>query len=233
MYMEVMRKLIVALLACLPLAGAAQSTWEIPREEQQQPPISGKKNTPSHNKKKAEDAKYLAGAVTEADGRVVFRLDKAVPGMPADTIYSRVYAAVRRLTQEENRLPGSKIALVNPTAHSLVATMREWLVFNSSFLSLDRTKFFYTLIAQATDGHLLLTLTRISYQYDHGRSDARGGLDVKAEDWITDKHALNKHQDKLRKYSAKFRRKTIDRKDEIFEQVCRALAIDPGQDATR
>ena len=49
------------------------------------------------------------------------------------------------------------------------------------------------------------------------------GMEVNAEEWITDENALNKAKTKLLKYSGKFRRKTIDRKDEIFENITNAL----------
>ena len=49
------------------------------------------------------------------------------------------------------------------------------------------------------------------------------GLETRAEEWITDKEGLNKSKTKLSKISGKFRRKTIDRKDEIFATITEAL----------
>jgi colicin import membrane protein len=45
----------------------------------------------------------------------------------------------------------------------------------------------------------------------------------KAEEWITDEYAVNKKNTKLYPVSAKFRRKTIDRKDQIFETIRNVL----------
>ena len=67
-------------------------------------------------------------------------------------------------------------------------------------------------------------MERISYAYEMNRKDA-AGMKEKAEDWITDKHALNKKQTKLSPLSGKFRRKTIDRKDNIFQRVCQAINV--------
>jgi colicin import membrane protein len=86
---------------------------------------------------------------------------------------------------------------------------------------LDRTVFNYTIIANCSDGHLNLTLSRINYAYELDRDN--DGMEVNAEEWITDENALNKAKTKLLKYSGKFRRKTIDRKDEIFENITNAL----------
>ena len=55
---------------------------------------------------------------------------------------------------------------------------------------------------------------------DRGVND---GMEMRAEEWITDENALNKKKDNLSKYSGKFRRKTIDRKDNIFETLLEAL----------
>ena len=57
-------------------------------------------------------------------------------------------------------------------------------------------------------------MTRISYDYDLSRKPTH----YSAEEWITDKYAVNKKHTKLYPVSAKFRRKTIDRKDFIFNK---------------
>lgn len=219
-----MKKILIALFACLPLMGAAQNTWEIPQEETRQQP-QHKKTASKDKKKNDEDAKYLAGAVPEVDGKVVFTLSRDVPGMTADDIYQKVYGLLKAMTKEENQFPQSKIAIVNKAGHIIAARMKEWLVFHSNFLSLDRTVFNYTIIAKASDGHLDLTMERLSYQYETERADTRGGLNVKAEEWITDKEGLNRKKTRLSKYSGKFRSKTIDRKDNVFGRVCEVLGV--------
>lgn len=220
-----MKKILTALFICLPLIGTAQNTWEIPQEETQQQQTQHKSTAPFDKKKQNEDSKYLAGAVPEIDGKVVFTLSKDVPGMTAGEIYQKVYDLLTAMSKEENQFPQSKIAVVNKTEYTIAARMKEWLVFQNTFLSLDRTVFNYTIIAKASDGHLDLTLERLSYQYEMNRTDTHGGLNVKAEEWITDKEGLNKKKTKLVKYSGKFRRKTIDRKDNIFDRVCKVLGV--------
>ena len=65
-----------------------------------------------------------------------------------------------------------------------------------------------------TDGQANVSMMRISYDYDLERR----GAHYTAEKWITDKYAVNKKHTKLYPLSAKFRRKTIDRKDFIFQK---------------
>ncbi len=219
-----MKKIIIALLAFLPLTCMAQNTWEAPTVDSTQIKAEQAQKAKAEAQKKLENAKYLAGAVPETDGKVVFTLDRDVPGKTADQIYSAVFTALQALTQEQCEFPNSKISVVNKGEHTIAARYKEWLVFQSTFLSLDRTVFNYTIIAKATDGHIHCTLERISYQYEMDRGDSEG-MSVKAEDWITDKYALNKKKTKLLKGSGKFRRKTIDRKDNIFGKLCQALQI--------
>lgn len=221
-----MKKIFMALLACLPLMGMAQNTWELPKEETPQQNPRGKRDNASEKKAKTgENPKYLAGTVPEVDGKVVFKLEKDVPDMTADDIYTKVYNAILAITKEENQFPQSKIAVVNKSQHIVAARLKEWMVFQNSFLALDRTIFNYTLIARADDGHLTLTMERLNYQYEQERTDTNSGMAITAEQWITDRQALTRKGNKLVKSSGKFRRKTIDRKDYIFGLVCKALNV--------
>lgn len=163
-----------------------------------------------------DDPKYLQGAVTtNAEGKVEFTLDTDANGKSAEQIYDIVYQYMSSLTQGENNI-ASRIALINKGEHVIANAMDEWLVFSASFISLDRTEFKYNLIAKISDNHLHLTLGRIGYNYEEGRATGFKGT---AEDIIVDKVALNKKKNGLAKIFGKFRRLTIDRKDQIFNEI--------------
>ena len=163
-----------------------------------------------------EDPKYLAGAIQlNAEGKVEFVLDTQANGKSADEIYNIVYQYMSELTQGENNIK-SRMALVNKDQHIIANTMDEWLVFSNSFISLDRTEFKYNLVASIKDNHLTLTLERLYYIYEEDRST---GFKAPAEEVITDKYALNKKKTNLAKIFGKFRRLTIDRKDQIFNDL--------------
>jgi colicin import membrane protein len=208
----------MALFVALPCMATAQSEWEVPdqKSKQERQTLFGKSKTPV-------DPKYLAAdAVPMVDGKIVFTLDEDVPGKNAQEIYDIVYSVLERMVKAENQFEESKIALVNKAEHVIAAKFREWLVFKSSALALDRTVFNYTIIATCTDGHLNLTMSRMSYAYEMDRDDS-SGMQTSAEEWITDEYALNKARTKLLRHSGKFRQKTIDRKDEIFQIFRNAL----------
>jgi len=206
-----MKKLIVLMMLALPMSAIAQNVWEKPKEE--------KVEKAEEVKKPNKDEKYLRGAVPIVDGDVQWTLDVDVPGKSAQDIYDKMFKTLTDLTKSEGQLEGSAVTLVNKQDHIVVANVREWLLFSSSLLSLDRTKFNYTLIARCSDGHLNMTMNRISYKYDEERTNQV----YKAEEWISDDAAVNKKNTKLYRGSAKFRRKTIDRKDQIFETIRNVL----------
>ncbi len=209
-----MKKIIFIIIMCLPLMTFAQNVWERPEtentSEQTKPAKVIKDKGPN------PDSPYLAGAVTEKDGDVQWTLDLNIPGRDAQSIYDTMLKFLQLLTKQENQLEGSTVALVNKQDHIIVATIREWLVFKDNFLSLDRTKFHYTLMAKCQDGHLTVDMNRISFRYQE-KSDRETVF--KAEEWISDKYALNKSKTKLYKGSAKFRRKSIDRKNFLFAAI--------------
>lgn len=162
------------------------------------------------------DMKYLAGAITYNDeNKIEFTLDTDANGKTAKQIYDIVLKYMSELTQNEQNI-ASRVALVNDAEHVIANTMDEWLVFSQSFISLDRTEFKYQLIARISDNHLNLSLCRIIYNYEEGRST---GFKEPAEEVISDKIALNKKQNDLAKIFGKFRRCTIDRKDQIFAEL--------------
>ena len=214
-----MKKLSIVILLFLPLSVMAQNDWEKPQAIDIQQ--NKEKETLFESKKKAitkEDKKYLEGAIPLVDGKVSFNYDLDIPGKNAQQIYDLTYAVLDSMTKGDNQFAESSIALVNRKEHIIAARFKEWLIFQSSFLSLDRSILNYTVIARCSNEHLNITLSRISYVYekDRGMND---GIETTAENWITDKYGLNKSKTKLSRMSGKFRKKTIDRKDEIFNTI--------------
>ena len=122
------------------------------------------------------------------------------------------------MLREKNQFH-SQIVLEDSAAWTIAASFDEWLVFRSNALVLDRTHFMYVLKADCQKGQATISISRIHYLYGEGRDSQR----YRAEEWISDDNAVNKKNTKLYRGSAKFRRKTIDRKDQIFETVKNVL----------
>lgn len=184
-------------------------------------PTATKKETPKpaaqvNGAKLKEAPKYLEGAITfDEQGKIVFDTEIEAPGKSAAQLYDLVFDYMSGLTQDKES-KASRMALVNKDEHIIVNTMDEWLVFSNSFISLDRTECKYNLIAKITDGKVSLSINHINYIYEEGRQT---GFKLPAEEVIIDKVALTKKKNDLARIFGKFRKKTIDRKDQIFNEI--------------
>ena len=164
-------------------------------------------------KKELKDAKYLKGAVTEVDGKVVFSTTINAPGKTADQVFDIVKTYLTKMTGEKNQ-EVARIVIDDKEKHELGATFNEWLVFKSNPIMLDQTRMLYALKVRCSDGKADITMSNIRYIYEENRKPQH----YTAEEWISDKEALNKKGTRLLPLSGKFRRKTIDRKDYIFNK---------------
>lgn len=184
-------------------------------------PTATKKETPKpaaqvNGAKLKEAPKYLEGAITfDEQGKIVFDTEIEAPGKSAAQLYDLVFDYMSGLTQDKES-KASRMALVNKDEHIIVNTMDEWLVFSNSFIALDRTECKYNLIAKITDGKVSLSINHINYTYEEGRQT---GFKLPAEEVIIDKVALTKKKNDLARIFGKFRKKTIDRKDQIFNEI--------------
>ena len=201
-----MKKILMMVLALMPLTMWAQdNTWERPEEEEQEEAKVVKVNP---------NAKYLRGAVPEVDGKVVFSKTIEAPGKSASDIFRIIRGYMQKMMKEKNQL--HSLLVVNDSVNCQVGgSFEEWLIFRKSALVLDQTRFMYVLDAKCQDGKAEVTLSHIRYLYEENRNPQR----LKAEGWITDDDAVNKKNTKLYPMTGKFRRKTIDRKDFLFNKI--------------
>lgn len=170
---------------------------------------------------KDNDSKYLTGAVPEVNGRVVFSKEFEIPGMSQDEIYQRLLDWMQaRLKKNENT---SRVVYTNAENGQIVGTGDEWIVFKSSALSLDRTKIQYQLSVTCQPQKCVLEISKIHFVYREGKEK------YTAEEWITDKYALNKKKNKLVWGLAKWRRKTVDFADSLCMEAADALSSNPEQ----
>ena len=197
----IMRKYFIAILMAIPMLATAQdNTWERIEQEPEELAIT---------------SKYLAkDAVPEVDGKVCWNTTISAPGKSAQQIFAILHQQLEKMVKEPNQIEGSAIIVDDSQQHKLGAIFHEWLVFKSNALTLDRTKLNFVVEVKCLDGKAEVSINRITYDYEVGRDVTH----YTAEEWITDKYAVNKKHTKLYPISAKFRRKTIDRKDYIFNK---------------
>ena len=164
-----------------------------------------------------DDSKYLAGAVPEVDGKVVFTKEFSIPGMSQDEIYERLLGWMdARLKENENN---SRVVFSDKEKGQIVGIGDEWIVFSSTALSLDRTKILYQLTVTCQPEKSVLEVEKIRFNYREGKEK------YTAEEWIVDKYALNKAKTKLVRGLAKWRRKTVDFVDDLCLGAAEALSV--------
>lgn len=175
----------------------------------------------AQDKEEKDDSEYLVGAVPEVDGKVVFTKEFSIPGMSQDQIFERVNNWMEaRLKKNDNT---SRIVFTDKEKGQIVGVGEEWIVFSSSALSLDRTKINYQLTVTCQPEKCVLEVEKIRFNYREGKEK------YTAEEWIVDKYALNKAQDKLVRGLAKWRRKTVDFVDDLAQGVAGALSAATAQ----
>lgn len=168
------------------------------------------------------ETKYLEGAVTLKNGYVEFEKSYNVPDKSQEEIFGALQNYIQNsLIDGPESLKQSRMVKADSTNFTIVADLEEWLYFKRKAWVTHRTRFYYQIIAQAEEGRFNIIMRRIHYLYDE---EERPGMaePYHAEEWITDDMALNKEKTKLTRIAGKFRRYTIERKDEIFTNAARA-----------
>lgn len=163
------------------------------------------------------DSKYLAGAVPLVDGKVQFEREVKVSSAVSK---SQLFDLVEKWMQEEfaeQEDSNQRILLTDKQKDYIVAQGDENLVFKSQILMLDQARITYQLIARVEAGKCKLEIRNIRYDYqDYTNS-------MPAEEMITDKVALHKNGEKLNRHYDKFRTFTIDRVDELKNNLMASL----------
>lgn len=161
-----------------------------------------------------DDEKYLAGAVPVKDGIVIFEKTYKVSGRTKAEIYADLRAYADSILADEDVDEQSRIVEDNPAEGLLALRMNERLYFRRTAWVAHNTRFFYELIFNVSDGKFSVEMRRLHYLYDEEATERTSSFT--AENWITDEEALTKDGKKLAKVSGRFRKATIDRKDELF-----------------
>lgn len=163
-----------------------------------------------------EENRYLAGAVPVENGKVTFSKNLSLPEYSKD----QVYDLMLEWANQHFNTPESRVVYAEREKGEIACVSEEYLVFSSTALSLDRTRVNYrvTIECQAQASHIELTGIRYEYDVSYQREPEK----YTAEEWITDKYALNKTQTKLNRISGKFRRETVNLADRTFQSLTAA-----------
>lgn len=167
--------------------------------------------------KKPAKIEYQAGTVPVENNRVVFREKIEVPGLSAQEIMERTKAWYAKRFVEPTII-SSKV-IEKGSSNIFESKNEEYIVFNKKFFVLNRARIYYYITVTSFDGICDIAMSRISYWHDDESPD--GGTRYQAEELITDEKALD--DGRLRKTPGRFRTKTIDLKNTLFNELRQSL----------
>lgn len=157
-------------------------------------------------------SRYLAkDAVVLRDGFVVFSQKTPLAGSWSMQQIGDVAQAW--MEKYLGKYDPAKNRIISNEPGKIVAVGDMMIEFSRNAFSLDRAQMSYVLTLEYSEKESSLSVERIKYIYDDGVSVEK----ITAEEYITDEQAVNKKRTKLLPISGKFRKKTIDVVDEIFE----------------
>ena len=161
---------------------------------------------------------YSIGSVTTINNKVTFE-----ETIPAEGLTAKEIEEVAKQWFAERFVKPTIIGFKAYDAekpNTLVAKAEEYIVFRNTFLVLNRARIYYYLTLTAKDGACGFNMSRITYWHDD--ESENGGIHLIAEEWITDETVIDKNGE-LKKYGGKFRRKTIDLKEQLVNEIKNAL----------
>ena len=165
------------------------------------------------------DSKYME-PLPYKDNKVTFSTEFKVPStMNKEKMYETLLAWANKRFQPEKEC-NARVLYTNEKECAIAIGGDEFIVFKMGALSLDQTRIYYQLNIRCEEDLCKVDMTRIRYWYEAERN---GGNKYTAEEWIADDIALNKAKTKMYPKTGKFRTKTIDLKDELFEEIRSAL----------
>ena len=161
---------------------------------------------------------YLAGAVPEKDGKVVFSKEFNLSNLSKDQVFDKMLDWMGKQLKKNNNT--SRVIYSDKEKGVIVGYGEEYLVFKSGSLSLDRATIKYHIATTCLPGKCTMNIEKIYYDYEKDKK-------IPAEEQITDKEALNKDKTKLIRGTAKFRIKTVDFADAVFTKLQTTIGTTP------
>lgn len=168
------------------------------------------------------DSKYLAGAVPEVDGKVVFSQTLNIPNMSQDKIFDSMLEWANKYFQP-NGQTNCKVLNANKEKGEIACFGAEYLILNPESILLNKALINYHLILTCTEGQCKIQISHITYYHQVSSSDQPEKHT--AETWISDEYALNKNKDNLLRLPSRFRISTIDMVDKIFFETAEILNV--------
>lgn len=160
---------------------------------------------------------YLAGAVPVVDGKVIFNRQVVAATLTAQQIYDNISEwGILKYSGNAGEMISSDPLLKRITLRGMEQAQVRVGLFPS------KIKINYYLIIECRDGACDLSFVR--FFYTNNPTSDNPNEQIKAEDYITDKYALNKAGTKLTGGTGDYRKKTIDLVESVTNSVRESLS---------
>jgi len=170
-----------------------------------------------------QDPKYGRGAVPEDEnGNVYFTQTVIIPENMSEDICYEILMNWAKGRFAQPYAQAGRILNEDSNTRRFIFHVDQMIVFKNTALVADESKISYNFSVAVKDGQFTMTMTDIKYRYEEGREG--GGKAFPAEDWITDKEAYNRAGTKFLRSTGKFRIKTIDLKELLFQKATDAVS---------
>lgn len=166
------------------------------------------------------DKRYLAGAIPMKDGKVVFNRQLDITGIATQTAMELTQQWAK-VTLAANGYNG-KIYNIDNNAGTLIMNIDGNLIFKSSAFQLDKATISLILDIRFNNDRCMLTFRNIRYLYAINPNNKNMDV-IMADNWITDKEALNKAGTKMYAMNGKFRIRTVQLIDYLTESLRNGL----------
>lgn len=162
-------------------------------------------------------SKYLAGAVPEVDGKVVFQHTVPIGSLSKVSAFKLIEAWNKQMY---SRLP-NQLLLSDPENYGIASLGVKKITFKKSALYVDETKLTYQIISEIVDDQCVVKIRGLKYEY----TEAHKTQVYPAEDLIVDKLAINKEGTELARYYDKFRVHTVDMVNLLFNDIDQLFGV--------
>lgn len=170
-----------------------------------------------------QNPKYGKGAVPQDEnGDVYFTLTVDIPENISEDICYEILMNWAKGRFAQPYAQSGRILNEDSQTRRFIFHVDQIIVFKSTGFVADESKISYNFSVAVKNGQFTMTMTDIKYRYEEGREG--GGKAFPAEDWITDKEAYNRAGTKFLRSTGKFRIKTIDLKDQLFQRASDAVS---------
>ena len=169
-----------------------------------------------------QNPKYGKGAVPEDEyGSVVFTHTAKIPDNMSEDVCYEILVNWAKGRFAKPYAQAGRIISEDAGTRRFVFHVDQMIIFKSTAFVADESRITYNFSVAVKNGEFTMKMTDIKYRYEENREG--GGKAFTAEDWITDKEAYNSRGTKFLKSTGKFRVKTIDLKDQLFQKATDAI----------